>query len=120
MLGADTSIRTTNGVRGPTGCTVDQSSYYAYFARMKAVGIKASKNNRSRFLKEVQAGESIWVTDREQIIAEIRKPTSPVAEHTDRWEAFLNAAAIESHRISYALGGTLDSRTQSALLVAYG
>ena len=57
---------------------------------MKAVGIKALKNNLSRFLKEVQAGENIWVTDRDEIIAEIRKPTSPIAGRVDRWEAFLN------------------------------
>jgi len=57
---------------------------------MKAVGIKALKNNLSRFLQEVQAGENIWVTDRDQIVAEIRKPTFPIAGRIDRWEAFLN------------------------------
>lgn len=58
---------------------------------MKAVGIEALRDNLSRFLKEVQAGEHIWVTDRDEIIAEIHRPISPVAGRVDRWQAFLNA-----------------------------
>ena len=57
---------------------------------MKAVGIKLLKNHLSRYLKEVQAGELIWVTDRDEVIAEIHKPTTPLPGKLSRLEAFLN------------------------------
>jgi antitoxin (DNA-binding transcriptional repressor) of toxin-antitoxin stability system len=57
---------------------------------MKAVGVKSLKNQLSRYLKEVQAGETILVTDREQVIAEIHGPTSSASGRVDRWEAFLS------------------------------
>jgi len=57
---------------------------------MKAVGIKVLKNNLSRYLKEVRSGELIWVTDHEEVIAEIHKPTTPLPGKLSRWEVFLN------------------------------
>ncbi|MBI4027957.1 MAG: toxin-antitoxin system, antitoxin component [Verrucomicrobia bacterium] len=57
---------------------------------MKAVGIKVLKNNLSRYLREVRAGELIWVTDRDEVIAEIHKPTTPQPGQLSRWEAWLN------------------------------
>lgn len=57
---------------------------------MKAVGVRVLKNNLSRYLQEVRAGEHIWVTDRDEVIAEIHRPTSPVPGKVTRWEAFLN------------------------------
>lgn len=60
-------------------------------ALVKAVGIKNLKNNLSRYLQEVRNGESVYVTDRDEIIAEISKPSSAVMGKVSRWEAFLNA-----------------------------
>ena len=57
---------------------------------MKAVGIKVLKDNLSKYLKLVQSGEIIWVTDRDEVIAEIHKPTVPVPNKISRWESFLN------------------------------
>jgi antitoxin (DNA-binding transcriptional repressor) of toxin-antitoxin stability system len=57
---------------------------------VKAVGIKALKDNLSKYLRLVQAGEIIWVTDRDEVIAEIHKPTVPIPNRVSRWEAFLN------------------------------
>lgn len=57
---------------------------------MKAVGIKVLKNNLSRYLKEVQAGELIWITDRDEVIAELHRPTTPLTGRISRWNAFLN------------------------------
>ena len=57
---------------------------------MKAVGVKILKNQLSRYLKEVQAGEVIWVTDRDRVIAEIHKPITPLHGRVSRWEAFVN------------------------------
>ena len=57
---------------------------------MKAVGIKALKDNLSKYLKMVRAGETVWVTDRDEVIAEIHKPTRPIPERVGRWQAFVN------------------------------
>jgi len=57
---------------------------------MKAVGIKLLKNQLSRYLKEVEAGEIVLVTDRDRVIAEIHRPVTPVAGRVGRWNAFLN------------------------------
>jgi len=58
---------------------------------MKSVGIKILKNNLSKYLNLVRnGGEIILVTDRDEVIAEISKPTSAVPG-LSRWEMFLNA-----------------------------
>jgi len=57
---------------------------------MKAVGIKILKNNLSKYLDMVREGEIIYVTDRDDIIAEIHKPVSAPTAMVSRWEAFLN------------------------------
>jgi antitoxin (DNA-binding transcriptional repressor) of toxin-antitoxin stability system len=58
---------------------------------MKAVGIKNLKNSLSKYLDMVREGEVIYVTDRDDIIAEIHKPVSAPTRLISRWEAFLNA-----------------------------
>ncbi len=57
---------------------------------MKVVGIKNLKNNLSRYLNMVREGETIYVTDRDDIIAEIHKPTLAPRELVSEWDAFLN------------------------------
>lgn len=57
---------------------------------MKAVGIKNLKNNLSKYLDMVREGEVVYVTDRDDIIAEIHKPISAPTTVLSRWEAFLN------------------------------
>jgi len=57
---------------------------------MKAVGIKNLKNNLSRYLNMVKEGELVYVTDRDEIVAEIHKPIRAPAHMLSRWEAFLN------------------------------
>ena len=57
---------------------------------MKAVGVKALKDNLSKYLKMVQDGEIVWVTHRDEVIAEIHRPTRPMPARISRWEAFLN------------------------------
>lgn len=57
---------------------------------MKAVGIKNLKNNLSRYLDLVREGEVVYVTDRDEVIAEIHKPVSAPARMLSRWDAFLN------------------------------
>jgi antitoxin (DNA-binding transcriptional repressor) of toxin-antitoxin stability system len=57
---------------------------------MKAVGIKNLKNNLSKYLDMVREGEIVYVTDRDDIIAEIHKPVSASTSMISRWDAFLN------------------------------
>jgi len=47
---------------------------------MKAVGIRELKNRLSEYLRMVQRGEEILVTDRGTVVAEIRKPGPAHAE----------------------------------------
>ncbi len=56
---------------------------------MKSVGIKDLKNNLSRCLREVRAGETLWVTDRNKVIAEIHRPREGAPEKLSRLEAWL-------------------------------
>jgi antitoxin (DNA-binding transcriptional repressor) of toxin-antitoxin stability system len=42
---------------------------------MKAVGIRELKNRLSEYLRLVQAGEEVLVTDRGEVVAELRQPS---------------------------------------------
>jgi antitoxin (DNA-binding transcriptional repressor) of toxin-antitoxin stability system len=44
---------------------------------MKSAGIKVLKGNLSKYLKLVRGGETILVTDRNEVIAEIRQGGEP-------------------------------------------
>lgn len=58
---------------------------------MKSVGVKILKNNLSRYLKMVhEEGERIFITDRDEIIAELHRPITPLVPQLSRWETFLN------------------------------
>ena len=57
---------------------------------MKAVGIKALKDNLSKYIRMVREGETILVTDRDEVVAEIHRPVRPVPAKIDAMEAFLN------------------------------
>jgi antitoxin (DNA-binding transcriptional repressor) of toxin-antitoxin stability system/uncharacterized protein with PIN domain len=46
---------------------------------MKAVAVKELKNRLSSYLREVKAGEIVLVTDRGQVVAELRQPSTSVA-----------------------------------------
>ena len=60
---------------------------------MKAIGIKVLKDNLSKYLKQVQGGETILVTDRDEVIAEIHRPTRHVPGKVSRVQAFLEDEA---------------------------
>lgn len=44
---------------------------------MKAVGVRELKNRLSEYLRLVREGQDILVTDRGQVIAELRRPGPP-------------------------------------------
>jgi len=50
---------------------------------MRAVGIKILKNNLSRYVRLASAGETILVTDRDEVVAELGPPTPGRAQGLD-------------------------------------
>ena len=46
---------------------------------MKTVGIRDLRNRLSEYVREVWGGEEILVTDRGEVVAELRPPTPPEA-----------------------------------------
>lgn len=59
---------------------------------MKSVGIKVLKDKLSAYLNYVREGEIVLVTDRDEVIAEIRRPLKARDNNTSRFEMFLNDA----------------------------
>ncbi len=49
----------------------------SYFAVMKVVGVKELKNKLSEYLRLVKSGEVVLVTDRGDVVAELRAPARP-------------------------------------------
>lgn len=47
----------------------------SYFENMKVVGVKELKNKLSEYLRLVKSGEVVLVTDRGDVVAELRAPT---------------------------------------------
>ena len=53
----------------------------SYFSKMRAVGLKVLKNKLSEYIRLAASGETVLVTDRDTVVAEISPPTSGRAEH---------------------------------------
>jgi antitoxin (DNA-binding transcriptional repressor) of toxin-antitoxin stability system len=49
---------------------------------MKAIGIRELKNRLSEYIRLVRAGERILVTDRGEVVAELRPPGETLLEDT--------------------------------------
>ena len=56
---------------------------------MKSVGIRILKNQLSKYLKLVQKGETVLVTDHDEVVAEIRKPAQLARQGLSRYESFI-------------------------------
>ncbi len=54
-------------------------THEATFADMRTVGLRELKNNLSEVIRQVRAGEDVLVTDRGEVVAEIRQPSPPGA-----------------------------------------
>jgi antitoxin (DNA-binding transcriptional repressor) of toxin-antitoxin stability system len=48
---------------------------------MRAVSVRQLKNRLSEYLRLVRNGEEILVTDHGEVVAELRRPSPPVALH---------------------------------------
>jgi hypothetical protein len=61
---------------------------------MKSVGIRVLKNQLSKYIGLVQQGETILVTDRDEVVAEIRRPSPWHLPDGDPEWAFLSRLAV--------------------------
>ena len=52
----------------------------SYIDRMKTVGLRELKNRLSEYVREVRSGESVLVTDRGEVVAELIPPGQPSGE----------------------------------------
>jgi antitoxin (DNA-binding transcriptional repressor) of toxin-antitoxin stability system len=53
---------------------VDEVATEGYFDRMRSVGIKLLRNKLSEYIRLVSQGETILVTDRDRVVAQIKEP----------------------------------------------
>jgi antitoxin (DNA-binding transcriptional repressor) of toxin-antitoxin stability system len=91
---------------------------------MKAVGVKQLKARLSEYLRAVKAGEIVLVTDRDEVVAELRPPRQlpPPMQSEDTLQSLADAGEITRARQSKgewrwtARGIGLESGTAEALL----
>lgn len=55
---------------------VDKVATRSYFSDMRSVGIKTLKNKLSEYIKIASQGETVLVTDRDRVVAEITAPSA--------------------------------------------
>ena len=60
---------------------------------MKAVGVKQLKARLSEYLRHVRAGETILITDREEVVAELRPAARRAPRQHDKLEDLLDLLA---------------------------
>jgi antitoxin (DNA-binding transcriptional repressor) of toxin-antitoxin stability system len=103
--------------------TCDNVATCGYIEATKAVGLRELKNQLSAYIRRVRAGEAVMVTDRGQVVAEIRSPSqvSPgtkvdpgVARLANR--GLLILGARNTVRVYPSLSRLLRSTTSSKLL----
>ncbi len=66
---------------------------------MKAVGVRELAYRLSRYLREVQAGEVILVTDRGRVVAELRAPGLSAPHESDADRALPRLAETGALRV---------------------
>ncbi|MGD2124314.1 MAG: type II toxin-antitoxin system Phd/YefM family antitoxin [Gemmatimonadota bacterium] len=67
-----------------------------YHGCMKAVGVKQLKARLSEYLRAVKAGEIVLVTDRDEVVAELRAPhrPPPLLESEDVLQSLADAGEV--------------------------
>ncbi len=53
---------------------IDKVASGSYLSRMRSVGLKILKNKLSEYIRLAAAGETVLVTDRDRVVAEIVPP----------------------------------------------
>lgn len=94
---------------------------------MKAVGIKQFKAHLSEYVRLVKAGETVLVTEREEVVAELRparRQSQPTTDLEDTLSALAEAGEVERPGAAKgtwswkATGLGLPSGTSAAILEA--
>lgn len=67
---------------------------------MRTVGVRELKAHLSRVLRDVQAGESVLVTDRGRVIAELRRPDGALPAATPFERALARLASSGHLRVA--------------------
>jgi antitoxin (DNA-binding transcriptional repressor) of toxin-antitoxin stability system len=80
---------------------------------MKAVGIRELKSRLSEYLRLVRSGEEVWVTDRGEVVAELRPPSRAAADVP--YPALLRLAREGKARLGAPLHAGLYPRLPSAV-----
>ena len=97
----------------------------SYIETMKTVGLRELKNRLSEYVRQVRAGQAVVVTDRGQVVAELRPPGQPppgprvdtaVAGLVNR--GLLILGSRNTRRVYPHLSGLLRSTTSGKLLEA--
>jgi len=73
----------------------------SYNVGMRKVGIRALKNGLSGYLRAVAAGETLIVTDRDRVVAEI-VPAREIAEGTEqerKWAELIRRGVVTPAKI---------------------
>lgn len=60
--------------RGVASREVDEVATSSYYRSMRAVGVKALKNKLSEYVRLAASGETVLVTDRDRVVAELGPP----------------------------------------------
>jgi prevent-host-death family protein len=75
---------------------VDTSSY---FASMRSVGIKVLRNKLSEYLRLVASGETVLVTERNRVVAELQPPRNRGAPVGDaKWAELIKRGVVTPAR----------------------
>lgn len=71
----------------PTSSMSIEVASGSYISQMRTVGLKVLKNRLSEYIRLVVAGETILVTDRDRVVAELRPPATSHPMLADAWVA---------------------------------
>jgi len=103
---------------------IDEVTTGDYLGGMRSVGVKQLKARLSEYLRVVKAGEVVLVTDRDEVVAELRpaREPSPPLQSEDTLQALADAGEVTRARQSKgdwlwkARGIGLEAGTTEALL----
>ena len=79
--------------------SLDNSHLDGYLTAMAEYTVAEARNNLTKLLNRVEAGEEVGITRRGKLIARI-VPQTAVAEACDRPKAFNDIEWLDRHRIS--------------------
>jgi antitoxin (DNA-binding transcriptional repressor) of toxin-antitoxin stability system len=79
---------------------IDEVTTGNYLADMRSVGVKQLKARLSEYLRAVKGGEIVLVTDRDEVVAELRPAREPQvpAQSEDTLQALADAGEVTRAR----------------------